>query len=79
MRDIHAMHKAKPDRSEIAKRAAETRWAQTPRVQTLTKGLRVEPDIWLKVIDRAAAKKVTPNEWVVRCIKDAMKRLELEK
>jgi len=64
---------AMQDRSEIARKAAETRWAQTPRTPRLVKTLRIEPEVWLQVIDRAAFKKLTPNEWVIRAIKAGLK------
>jgi len=42
----------------------------------IVKAFRVEPELWLYVINRAAALKITPSAWLIRCIKDAKKRQE---
>jgi hypothetical protein len=46
--------------------------------RTIVKSLRIEPELWLWVIGRAAERKIKPNAWLVRCIRDAKKRLEKE-
>ena len=47
---------------------------ETPK--TIVKSLRIQPELWLWVVSRAAERKIKPNAWLVRCIKDARKRLE---
>lgn len=43
---------------------------------SLVKSLRIDAELWAKVRARADLREITPNAWVVRCIRDTMKRLE---
>lgn len=43
---------------------------------TIVKSVRMPAELWAKVHERAKAKQITPNAWMVRMVKDAFKRLE---
>lgn len=61
-------------RKEIATTAAQARWSN--QGNEVTKLLRIESELWLWVVARAAERKVSPGAWLVRCIRDARKRIE---
>ncbi len=42
--------------------------------KTIVKSLRIEPELWLRVVNRAAVKEITPSAWLIRCIKDGLKK-----
>ena len=48
----------------------------TNKVPAIVKSFRVDPELWLWVVGRAAERQITASAWLVRCIKDARKRLE---
>ena len=76
MPDDARMNDAMLDRAQRARKAALARWGQTPRTPVVVKSLRIDPDLWIKVIERAAVRKITPNEWLVRCVKDGLRKAE---
>jgi hypothetical protein len=47
----------------------------TDKSPAIVKSFRIDPELWLWVVGRAAERRITPSAWLVRCIEDARKRL----
>lgn len=43
----------------------------------IVKSFRVDPELWLWVVGRAAQKRITASAWLVRMLEDARQRLEV--
>ncbi len=70
--------KLSPERRRaIAEQAANVRWSQEGK-PGITKTFRIDAELWLWIVNRASSVKTTPNGWLIRCIKDAKKRVEAE-
>lgn len=44
---------------------------QDDMAESVVRSLRMSPELWAFVIERAKAKDVSVNAWMVRCVEDA--------
>lgn len=46
---------------------------------SIVKSVRISPELWAFVEERAAFKEISANAWLVRCVRDAKERMEKER